>query len=79
MTFEYLKMLIYLSLIISKRKRAFEVKQESFCLVSQVLFLRHTKEISKNVTDTTFKFPQDFIKILICQIKFTRKFLPLKT
>ena len=36
-------------------KRAFEVKEKTYFLVSQVLSVRHTNQISKNVADTTFK------------------------
>ena len=36
-------------------KRAFEVKEKAFFLSSQVLSFRHTKQISKNVADTTVK------------------------
>ena len=50
MTFEYLK---NESLIISRTERAFEMKQKTFFLVSQVL--RFTKQTRKNVADTTFK------------------------
>ena len=35
--------------------KAFEVKQETFFLVSQVLSFRLIKQTSKNVADTTFK------------------------
>ena len=40
-----------------RTKRAFEsaLKQKRFFLVSQVLFFRHAKQISKNVADTAFK------------------------
>ena len=50
MIFNYLK-----SLIISRTKRAFEVKQKTFFLVLQVISFRHTKQISKNVADPIFK------------------------
>ena len=36
-------------------KGAFEVKQKTFFLASQVLSFRHKKQASKNVADTTFK------------------------
>ena len=36
-------------------KIAFEVKENAFFTVSKVLYLRHTKQTSKNVADTTFK------------------------
>ena len=42
-------------MIISRTKRAFEVKQKTFVLTSQVLSFRHKKQTSKNVADTTFK------------------------
>ena len=51
MTFEYLKSQ---NLIISRTKRAFEVKEKTLFLVSRVLSFRHTKQTSKNVADTTF-------------------------
>ena len=35
--------------------KAFEVKQETFFLVSHVLSFRLIKQTSKNVADTTFK------------------------
>ena len=35
-------------------KRAFEVKQKTFFLVSQVPSFKHTKQTSKNVADTAF-------------------------
>ena len=41
-------------MIISRMRRAFEVKQNKLS-VSQVLSFRHKKQTSKNVTDTTFK------------------------
>ena len=53
MILEYLKIQNF---IISRTKRAFEVKQKTFFLVSQVLSFTHTKQTSKNVADTTFKF-----------------------
>ena len=52
MTFAYLKSQ---NLIISKTKRAFEVKEKTFFLVSQLLSFRNIKQTSKNVADTTFK------------------------
>ena len=52
MIFEYLKIL---NLIISRTKKAFEVKEKTLFLVSQVLSFGHTKQTSKNVADTTFK------------------------
>ena len=42
---------------ISRTKRAFEVKWKTFFLVSKVLSIRHTKQISKNVADTTLRSP----------------------
>ena len=42
-------------MIISRAKRAFEVKWKTFFLVSQVLSFKLTKQTSKYVTDTTFK------------------------
>ena len=36
-------------------KKAFEVKQKNFFLVSQVLIFRLKKQTSKNVAGTTFK------------------------
>ena len=59
MTFEYLK---NQNLIISRTKRAFEVKQKTFFLVSKMLSFRYTKQSSKNVADTTFKW---IMKIII--------------
>ena len=43
-------------MIISWTKRAFEVKQKTFFLASQVLSFKHAKQTSKNVTDTTHSF-----------------------
>ena len=37
-------------------KRAFEVEQKIFFFVSQVASFRLTKQTSKNVADTTFKY-----------------------
>ena len=42
-------------MIFSRTKRAFEVKQKTFFLVSQVLSFRVEKQTSKNAADTTFK------------------------
>ena len=50
---EYLKSQ---NLIISRTKRAFKVKLKTFLLVSQVPSFRHTKQTSKNVAGTTFKW-----------------------
>ena len=36
-------------------KRAFEVKEKTFFPVSQVFSVRHKKQTSKNLVDTTFK------------------------
>ena len=36
-------------------QRAFEVKQKTFFIVSQVLSFRYAKQTRKNVVDTTFK------------------------
>ena len=41
-------------MIISIMKRAFQAKQKTYFLVSQVLSFRHTKQINKNVAVTTF-------------------------
>ena len=74
MTLEYLKTL---NLIISRTKRAFEVKQKTFYLVSQVLFFKLTKQTSKNecVAEKTFKDCQSdtccFTKIFSQLIKFS--------
>ena len=43
------------NLIISRTKRAFELKQKTFFLISKALSFSRTKETSKNLTDTTFK------------------------
>ena len=48
-------------MIISRTKRAFQVKLKTFFLVSRVLSFRHTKQISKNVADTTFKCSTNMI------------------
>ena len=40
--------------------RAFEVKQKTFFLVSEVLSHRLTKQTSKKVADTTFNNSVDF-------------------
>ena len=42
-------------MIISRTKRAFEVKWKTIFLVSQVLSFRREKQTSKNVAETTFK------------------------
>ena len=42
------------NIIISRTKRAFEVKSKTFFFVSKVLSFRHAKQTSKNVADTTF-------------------------
>ena len=42
-------------MIISRAKRVFKVKWKIFFLVSQILSFKHTKQISKNLADTTFK------------------------
>ena len=42
------------NLIISRTKRAFEMKQKTFFFVSRVLSFRHTKQTNKNIVDTTF-------------------------
>ena len=44
------------NLIFSRTKRAFEVKQKTLFLVSQVLSFRIKKQSSKNLADTTFKY-----------------------
>ena len=36
-------------------ERVFEVKQKTFCVVSQVLSFRLKKQTRKNVADTNFK------------------------
>ena len=41
-------------------KRAFEVKEKTFSLVSQVLSFRHIKQTSKNVADTTFNYELNY-------------------
>ena len=38
-----------------KKEKSFQSEVKSIFLVSQVLSFRHTKQISKNVADTTFK------------------------
>ena len=48
------KNLKFWNLIFSRTKTAFEVKQKTFFLVSQLLF-RILKQTSQNVADTTFK------------------------
>ena len=48
-------------MIIPKTKRAFEVKQKTIFLVSQVLSFRHKKQTSKKVADTTFKLLYFFL------------------
>ena len=45
-------------MIISRIKRAFEVKYKTFFLVPKVLSSRNTKQTSKNVADTIFKNSQ---------------------
>ena len=57
MTFEYLKSE---NMINSRMKTAFEAKQKTFFLVSNVLSFRHTKQTSKNAADTTFKVAKYF-------------------
>ena len=43
-------------MIISRTKRALEMKENTFFLVSQVLSFKHAKEkTSKDVADATFK------------------------
>ena len=42
-------------MIISRTKRAFELKWKTFFLVSQDLSFTHIKQTSKNVADTIFK------------------------
>ena len=42
-------------MIISKTKRAFEIKQKTFCLVSKGVSFGLTKQIGKNVAGTSFK------------------------
>ena len=45
-------------------KRAFEVKQKTLSLISQVISFRYTKQISKNVAEATFKaMIQHLIKV----------------
>ena len=51
MAFEYLK---GVNLIISRTKRAFQVKKTTFFLVSRFLSFRITKQTSKNVAETNF-------------------------
>ena len=53
MTFEYLESQ---NLIISRMKRAFEVKEKIFFLVSQLLSFKLAKQTSKNVAATPFKY-----------------------
>ena len=56
--FDDIMMLEYLKrykLIISRTRRAFEVKQKVFFLALEVLSFRHIKQTSKNVADTIFK------------------------
>ena len=47
-------------MINSRMKTAFEAKQKTFFLVSNVLSFRHTKQTSKNAADTTFKVAKYF-------------------
>ena len=47
-----------------KNKKSFQSKMKTFILVSQVLSLRLTKQISKNVAYTTFKLITHFPKYL---------------
>ena len=49
-------------------KRAFEVKQKTFFLVSQVLSFRRKKQTTKNVADTTFKYLEN-VKSFLDKIK----------
>ena len=49
-------------MIISGTRRAFEMKQKAFFLVSQVLSFRHTKQTTKNVVDTSSKIHRNMIK-----------------
>ena len=51
MIFQFLKIQ---NLIISRMKRAFEVKWKTFVLVSKVHSIKRTKQTSKNVVDKTF-------------------------
>ena len=49
-------------------KKAFEVKQKTFFLVTRVLSFRYTRQTSKIVADTTFKysyFSKNYIYFLI--------------
>ena len=52
-------------------KRAFEMKQKTFFLASQVLSFRHAKQTGKNVPDANkafmkpFEAPQKSVKIRI--------------
>ena len=39
-----------------KNEKSFRSEIKAFFLVSQVLSFRHTKQTSKNVADTTFKY-----------------------
>ena len=51
MTSEYVKSK---NLIISRTKRAFQMKKKTFFLVSQVLSFKRTKQAAKNVRDKTY-------------------------
>ena len=50
-------------MITSKTKRAFEVKQKTLFLVSQVLSFKQIKQTSKNVSDATFKNKKRYVII----------------
>ena len=52
MKFEYLELY---NLLFSGTKRAFQMKQKTVFLVSQVLSFRLKKQTNKNVADTIFK------------------------
>ena len=54
-------------------QRAFEVKQKTFFIVSQVLSFRYAKQTRKNVVDTTFKITNWFCKIPGYNFKFYDK------
>ena len=64
MTFECLKSK---NLIISRRKRAFEVNLIIFFFVSRVLSFSRKKQTSKNVADTTFTLCASAAASEICE------------
>ena len=71
MKFEYLELY---NLLFSGTKRAFQMKQKTFFLVSQVLSFRLKKQTNKNVADTIFKHWQYIYNI---NIKVTKEWMEM--